>query len=863
MRKTTAILSFWIIIVLIISYLRIDKSINYIKNVQKEKDYKSSGYGYSNYSAHNSSTQSIIEAHKNDFTYSNVKQVLASYGGYKNYVRGLGGVFEKYVDFNGTIKRYSELREVADYVWGLYDIWGVDYSNGCGISDNGWWYDRYKGNAGADSAFYTSTNPSGRYGVNYGCYGFSNGTDLPGIDEMLGNPDKYYAITNCGQGVVQLLKKAGLVGKNMPEPGCYPSTYKSNGYNYTLIKNASSLKPGDVLYFLDKNNYSNRDSRTELEDWYPGGFHTAIVGERNDSAGTITCYDAGHTYTWYGEYKHTHEIGDKPYDWGSDWIGIRYDFAKNLVDDYSLGTWKTKDKGKWFRYKDGTWPASKWEKIEGSWYYFNNDGYVETGMKKIDGRWYYLSEDTSNLGMMATGWKQIKGIWYYFSLAKTDKYVEGERYTGLNTVKLALYYFDNDGKMLTGWQKIDNNWYLFDSLGAATKGWHESKAGAWYYFTSDGKMVKGWQKLSYSGKDYWFYFSEDGTRYEGFKEGQMLVGRQLVKYNAKNYYYYFCEETGEPEGYVKGAMIKNMTYKGYTYDSSGACPDKTAPVLTVKYNITKNTNKDVTVTITANEEIQKIDGWTLSSNERILTKTFKENKVETIKVKDLAGNIKSIEVKITNIDKTAPTLTVSYSTTENTSENVIATITANEEIQEVKGWNLLADRKGIVKTYDSNIEEKVVVFDTVGNQSEITVKIENIIKEPTIESEIYEIDDYMIEDISPNITIDEMLQNLSIEALSVKYYNKNNEPMLETEKVTTGTKIVLNDKVEYILVVTGDTNGDGDANIKDLLILNKHRLGKIELKDEYFIAGDINQDEGIDIKDLLMINKYRLDKIEL
>ena len=59
----------------------------------------------------------------------------------------------------------------------------------------------------------------------------------------------------------------------------------------------------------------------------------------------------------------------------------------------------------------------------------------------------------------------------------------------------------------------------------------------------------------------------------------------------------------------------------------------------------------------------------------------------------------------------------------------------------------------------------------------------------------------------------------------------------------------------------GDANGDGNADIKDILLVNKHRLGKASLNNEYLKAGDVNKDEKVDIRDILQINKYRLNKI--
>ena len=275
------------------------------------------------FTGHKQETQKIIEAHKKDFNYNTVKSFLQSKGGYKAYVKSLGGVFAKYVDFTGKITTTKQLEEIADYVWGLYDIWGVDYSNGCSYtySEN-----IYKAYAKDGSQFYPTENPKKRFNMNYAAFSFGNGDDLPGVDEMLGNPDKYYAVVNCGQGPLQVLKKAGLCPKSFPDPTEYPNYWKSKGYNYTLIKDAKNLKVGDMIYLFNKS-IANRSSITQLNNWHDGGFHTTMVGERNDLAGTITYFDSGHAYTYYGQYRSVRKIGEKPYEWATDWIGLRFNFG--------------------------------------------------------------------------------------------------------------------------------------------------------------------------------------------------------------------------------------------------------------------------------------------------------------------------------------------------------------------------------------------------------------------------------------------------------------------------------------------------------------------------------------------------------
>ena len=77
--------------------------------------------------------------------------------------------------------------------------------------------------------------------------------------------------------------------------------------------------------------------------------------------------------------------------------------------------------------------------------------------------------------------------------------------------------------------------------------------------------------------------------------------------------------------------------------------DKTAPVISVKYSSNVLTNKDVTATITSNEELQGISGWTLSNDKKILTKVYKQNATEEITAKDLAGNEVKQAIKVANI----------------------------------------------------------------------------------------------------------------------------------------------------------------------------------------------------------------------
>ncbi len=262
-------------------------------------------------------TNAIVNAHRYDFTSDNVSKVLSSYGGYNKYIKSLGGVFTKYADFKGKAKNAQEFYEIAEYVWGLYEIWGVDYSNGC---EGSWGENMYRAHVGGGSRFYLNQSPSDRYNVNYGCKSFANGSDLPTVDKMFGSPSKYYAVVNCGQGVLQFLKKAGFVKGNLEDPGYTIANWVSNGYHAKVITDASQLQVGDVLIYA---NHSNLGAKTEISSWKSGTDHTNIVIKKDTKKKTLTFSDSGHAYTYSGEGFYTKEIGQWPYTWAQDWVAYR------------------------------------------------------------------------------------------------------------------------------------------------------------------------------------------------------------------------------------------------------------------------------------------------------------------------------------------------------------------------------------------------------------------------------------------------------------------------------------------------------------------------------------------------------------
>lgn len=156
--------------------------------------------------------------------------------------------------------------------------------------------------------------------------------------------------------------------------------------------------------------------------------------------------------------------------------------------------------------------------------------------------------------------------------------------------------------------------------------------------------------------------------------------------------------------------------------------DTTAPEYTVTYSNDGNpTNQDVTVIITANEPLQEVEGWTLSDDGLSLTKTYSENKEETVVIADASGNTSEVPVNVTGIDKLGPTVTVKNETTE---DGVLVTIETSEPIQTPDGWTKVSDTK-YTKLYTENTSEDIIVYDLAGNATKAHVTVSSISKPGT------------------------------------------------------------------------------------------------------------------------------------
>ena len=278
--------------------------------------------------------------------------------------------------------------------------------------------------------------------------------------------------------------------------------------------------------------------------------------------------------------------------------------------------------------------------------------------------------------------------------------------------------------------------------------------------------------------------------------------------------------------------------------------DKVKPQIDISYSTTKTTNQNVIVTIKSNEKLKNVNGWILSEDKKTLTRTYSENKYDSVEVTDLAGNNSIATIDIKNIDKQKPIIEIIYSTKEQTSNNVMVSINANEELQEVEGWQLSDDKKTLNKTYTNNTDEKIIIYDLAGNSITETIKVDNI-SIGELEYELkYSTTLITNGDVIVTITANEKIQNIEGWILS------------ENGKVL--TKIFSENTEEVITIKDLEGNNSRSTTIK----INNIDKTKPRIKINYSTTDNTNQDIIVTInanEDIKEIEGWSLstDKKEL
>lgn len=145
--------------------------------------------------------------------------------------------------------------------------------------------------------------------------------------------------------------------------------------------------------------------------------------------------------------------------------------------------------------------------------------------------------------------------------------------------------------------------------------------------------------------------------------------------------------------------------------------DRTPPVPYIEYSTTMPTYEDVTATVKANEP------FLVLNNNRSSQHVFRENGSFVFYIQDLAGNVAEIEAKAANIDKNAATITLEYSETNPTRNDVTVTVQADRPLT-------FSGEAGPTVTFTKNGVVTLSATDDLGRSYWIPIEVSNIDRTP-------------------------------------------------------------------------------------------------------------------------------------
>ena len=267
-------------------------------------------------------------------------------------------------------------------------------------------------------------------------------------------------------------------------------------------------------------------------------------------------------------------------------------------------------------------------------------------------------------------------------------------------------------------------------------------------------------------------------------------------------------------------------------------------------------NKKVIVTITVNEKVNDVDGWTsteLLNGKMTLTKVFSEDTEENIILTDEAGNENVIKIVVT-IDKTAPEITgvedgkkYNSSITPIIRDDSAVTIILTRDgkaVENYKSGDIIKETGKYVLTVTDEFENTTTVSFEISVSDVITSKYQNIDESKLI-----------IKNIKPGMTVTELISNIENE-MPYEILDAKGNKLSNTARLATGQQLKMKNEKKYTIIVWGDLTGSGTITTAELARISKIAAKIITPNELEKTIIDVNSDGNIKTADIAAISKY-------
>ncbi len=176
----------------------------------------------------------------------------------------------------------------------------------------------------------------------------------------------------------------------------------------------------------------------------------------------------------------------------------------------------------------------------------------------------------------------------------------------------------------------------------------------------------------------------------------------------------------------------------------------------------------------------------------------KANGTYSFTARDAAGNETSRTITLTGIDVSPPEVEVTYSVTTPTNQNVVASVSSNEEILVVNNYN------SPNRLFTENGTYTFIVSDLAGNQVEVEAVVLNIDKKPPVIEVAYSTKSKTSQNVTATLTSDEVFYVVKDTVTKVEigesytYTFENNHTAFFSIKDEVGNETVVFAKVDHI-----------------------------------------------------------------